>query len=319
VTSRSRAWLGRVAAPVLLTALVFTVAEPAGAQTSGGPPTSGDPTVESLRQQADAASGAYFAALARSHTLQAQVDALAAQLPKLRDEEHARLRTAQHRAVFAYEGSGAQLGIIIGSGDLLTAARRAHWLEQLNAQDNRAVANLRRAADRLAVQERTLRGTQVAQAATLQDVQARGRDIDAKLSAAEARQRQLDAASASAAAAAPTPAAAPQPSTPAGGAPPAGSGAGYAPTPGSHPHHDDPFLACTRQRESGGNYAAYNASGPYMGAYQFLQSTWDSAANHAGRLSLIGVRPNTASVYDQDDMAWGLYQWQGTGPWGPCG
>jgi hypothetical protein len=54
-----------------------------------------------------------------------------------------------------------------------------------------------------------------------------------------------------------------------------------------------------------------------MGAYQFLQSTWDSTANRAGRPALIGVPPNTASQYDQDDMAWDLYQWQGKGPWGP--
>jgi hypothetical protein len=73
---------------------------------------------------------------------------------------------------------------------------------------------------------------------------------------------------------------------------------------------------CTRDRESGGNYGAVNPSGPYLGAYQFLQSTWDSTANHAGRASLIGVPPNTASEYDQDDIAWDLYQWQGAGPWG---
>ncbi len=36
----------------------------------------------------------------------------------------------------------------------------------------------------------------------------------------------------------------------------------------------------------------------------------------AGRTSLIGVPPNTASPYDQDDIAWDLYQWQGAGPWG---
>jgi hypothetical protein len=53
-----------------------------------------------------------------------------------------------------------------------------------------------------------------------------------------------------------------------------------------------------------------------MGAYQFLQSTWNSAANHAGRPGLIGVPPHHASQYDQDDMAWALYQWQGAGPWG---
>jgi Transglycosylase-like domain len=313
VMSRPGAGIGRVAGPILLATLAFGMTSPASAQTGGGPLASPDATVQSLRQEADAASGAYFAALAKSQTLQAQIDSLEAQLPKLRAEEQARLRTAAHRAVAAYEGSGAQLGVIIGSGDLLTAARRAHWLEQLNAQDNRELNNLRRAADRLATQERALRAAQQTQAATLQDLQTRGHDIDVKLQAAEARQRQLDAAAAAAAAAA-------NPSSPAGGGAPAGGGPAYSPTPGSQPHHDDPFLVCVRSYESGGNYGAYNPSGPYMGAYQFLQSTWDSTANHAGRPALIGVRPNTASVYDQDDMAWDLYQWQGKGPWSgdPC-
>ena len=62
--------------------------------------------------------------------------------------------------------------------------------------------------------------------------------------------------------------------------------------------------------------AAYNPAGPYMGAYQFLQATWNSAANHAGRAELVGVPPSTASQYDQDDMAWTLYLWQGSRPWG---
>ena len=98
---------------------------------------------------------------------------------------------------------------------------------------------------------------------------------------------------------------------------PAGGGnPSYTPSPGVNPHHDDPFLVCTRERESGGNYGAVNPAGPYLGAYQFLQATWDSTANHAGRTSLIGVPPNTASEYDQDDIAWDLYQWQGTAPWG---
>ena len=84
-------------------------------------------------------------------------------------------------------------------------------------------------------------------------------------------------------------------------------------------HHNDPFLVCTRGIESKGNYQAYNPSGPYYGAYQFTQSTWDSTANHAGRGELVGVDPRNASEYDQDDMAWTLYQWKGKGPWnGRC-
>ena len=75
-----------------------------------------------------------------------------------------------------------------------------------------------------------------------------------------------------------------------------------------------------RARESGGNYGAVNPAGPYLGAYQFYQPTWNGAANHVGRSELVGVPANLASVYDQDDVAWSLYQWQGKGPWGgSCG
>ena len=81
-----------------------------------------------------------------------------------------------------------------------------------------------------------------------------------------------------------------------------------------HPQHFHPFLVCTRAHE--GTYTSYNPAGPYMGAYQFLQSTWNSTANGAGRPELIGVPPHTASEYDQDDMAWALYQRAGNRPWG---
>jgi hypothetical protein len=59
-----------------------------------------------------------------------------------------------------------------------------------------------------------------------------------------------------------------------------------------------------------------NPAGPYLGAYQFLQATWNVTAAHAGRADLVGVPANHASAYDQDEMAWTLYQWQGMGPWG---
>ncbi len=81
------------------------------------------------------------------------------------------------------------------------------------------------------------------------------------------------------------------------------------------PHHNDPFLVCTRTRESAGDYTVVSASG-YYGAYQFAPTTWDVTSSHAGRLDLVGVLPSAASEYDQDEMAWALYQWQGNAPWG---
>lgn len=80
------------------------------------------------------------------------------------------------------------------------------------------------------------------------------------------------------------------------------------------------FLSCVRWRESRGNYTVVSANGLYYGAYQFLRSTWDNTARHAGRADLIGMAPNLASPGDQDAMALHLLRWQGTSPWGGvCG
>lgn len=80
------------------------------------------------------------------------------------------------------------------------------------------------------------------------------------------------------------------------------------------------FLACVRIRESGGNYAIVDASGSYMGAYQFSQSTWDSVAGRVGRSDLVGVRPNVARPADQDAIALATLAIAGRSPWGGiCG
>lgn len=72
-------------------------------------------------------------------------------------------------------------------------------------------------------------------------------------------------------------------------------------------------LACIRAHESdtAGGYHATN--GTHWGAYQFAPSTWDNTARHAGRLDLVGVRPDRASPADQDAMAVALLTWPGVG------
>lgn len=235
--------------------------------------------------------------------LDAQVAELQRKLPELEARRRTLRAQAEERAVAAYKRSGsAQLASIIESDNALDAARRAQWLSKLNERDDETFRELGRVTKQLEEQQARLEAAQTAQRAALADLEAQGRDIDAKLQAAEDRQRALAAAP-------------PRPVTPAhsGSAPP-GPPPDYTPTPGTHPQHDHPFLVCTRAHE--GTYTSYNPAGPYMGAYQFLQSTWNSTANGAGRPELIGVPPHTASEYDQDDMAWALYQRAGNGPWG---
>jgi len=91
------------------------------------------------------------------------------------------------------------------------------------------------------------------------------------------------------------------------------------PSGSTSPHHGDPFLTCVRQNESGGNYQVDSADGQFHGAYQFSQGTWDATASHVGRDDLVGVDAHTTASPTQDDMAWALYQWQGTAPWAGSG
>jgi len=89
-----------------------------------------------------------------------------------------------------------------------------------------------------------------------------------------------------------------------------------APPPPAPAQGEAAFLACVRQRESGGNYGAVSADGLYRGAYQFHQATWDSVARMAGRGDLVGVPANLAGPADQDLLAVTLYRSSGAAPWG---
>lgn len=102
--------------------------------------------------------------------------------------------------------------------------------------------------------------------------------------------------------------------------------AACGPPPAPPDLHAQQFLVCTRAHESDRDDAngnglhdagyATNTGNGYFGAFQFKRSTWDSWAGSMGWDSLIGVLPSDASVNDQDQMAWSLYESAGSGPWG---
>jgi hypothetical protein len=283
----------------------------------------------SLRAQADAIAGRYFDALARYQTLDRQITDARAELKVLAARARQARADARARSISAYRGAAAQLPSIVDSTDAIGAARRLLLLDQVNARTREVYSRLRTATKELTTRRRALENDRTRQADALARLQADGATMDAKLALAQQRERAALAAQQAVAAAAPAqaeqPLAAPTPSTTVAPAAPTAPSApppapapppDYSGTPGTHPMHDDPFLTCVRARESGGRYDVVNPAGPYLGAYQFLQSTWNATANHAGRRELVGVPANRATPYDQDDMAWTLYQWQGMGPWG---
>lgn len=324
---RSRNRLGRrVAAPGLALAVAFAAwsawggPHPVAAQSPGpvaDPVADADAEIARLRAEADVLAERYFAALGTLAELHRRIDDLEARIPALTAQADRLRDLTRERAVAAYKRAGNDLASVITATDPLEAARRAQWLGRLNARDRATADDLRGVTARLAAQRAELRSVRESAAVALDEVRDRGRVIDTMLLDAQQRRDAAVAATTTSTTTTTTPATAPttRPRT-AAPAPPPAAPPTYVPTPGVHPRHGEAFLVCTRTRESGGNYAAYNPAGPYLGAYQFLQATWNSAANHAGRPELIGVPPSVASPYDQDDLAWALYQWQGSRPWG---
>jgi hypothetical protein len=279
----------------LVAALVAVLPAPANAQQGGG-----DQSVAAAQARADAAANAYLNALIKSQQLDAEVVALEQSISQL-EQRVAELREqARGRAVEAYKRSGSRVEVQLGDdATAMDAARRTVMLDRLNARDDAAAAKLRDARDDLRARHDDLKTVQQAQADVLARLKGEEERLNSELVAAQ-NARRGSAGSADRGIPTPVP-------------------VNYVARAGEHPQHNSAFLVCTRRIESGGNYQAYNGSGPYYGAYQFTQSTWNSTANHAGRGELVGVDPRDASEYDQDDMAWTLYQWKGNAPWnGRC-
>jgi len=218
--------------------------------------------------------------------------------------------------------------------------------QEASEYDAIAVGNITTALDQLRTAQRTLQAHQVAlrqqqtqdqsdqtqQATTLsqangsqQHLESLQNRVTGQLASAVATQAAAQAQAAAAAVASAQRAAAAK--TPPARTAPARTGAPVTtatnnPTPttgapvasGSDPALN-PFLQCVVQAESGGNYQAVSPNGQYMGAFQFSQSTWNTAAAAAGRPDLVGVPPNTASKADQDTVAVALYALDGEQPW----
>ena len=270
-------------AGLLVAAIVALVtAAPAVAQQ--------DPVADA-QARADRAGSAFIDALVKTQRLDVEITELQASIARF-EQRVTELRAAtEGRAVEAYKRSGTPVDALFGDdAPAMESARRTVLVDLLNARDDDAATQLQRARDGLQERQRALKETRQQHADLVARLKGDEERLNAALNAARGRGQ---------AASGP-----PAPSVP------------YTARPGEHPQHNHPWMVCTRGIESGGNYRAYNGSGPYLGAYQFLQSTWNSTANHAGRGELVGVDPRDASEYDQDDMAWTLFQWKGKAPWG---
>jgi septal ring factor EnvC (AmiA/AmiB activator) len=281
-------------------------------------------SLAATRAAIDDLANQWFAAQHRVNDLDLQIKTLSETLAPTEAKVERLRRIANARAIELYEGNSAGLGSVtdVITADPLEIGRRAALIAQANQDDHVVIDELEAALGDLTARRAALEDAREDQAATLDDLAAKRQELDVRLAslsrqAADATSGSELASSVRDASDSPS-TASPTASNPPAPTEPAGTIPVVAPpsTGGTSGVHDEPFLVCTRGRESNGNYSVVSSNGLYHGAYQFLPTTWNSVASHAGRLDLVGVLPSQASASDQDEMAWSLYQWQGNAPWG---
>jgi hypothetical protein len=304
-------------AATLVVAVPLALAAPVGANN--------DPQADLARaeQAARDAADRHIETLSKYKSVVAERDSLAASIAQTEARVAELRRVVNARAAEAYKRASSRLDISLNLHDAAELDHGAALLDRATASDRDALDELMEQQEDLDAQQADLSAHEGEAQRELAEVDASAAESDRDLAAAQARaaaartarpspssSRGSNSSQSPSRPSAPSTAArrTPAPSSP---APPS-----YAGTGGTHPHHDDPFLGCVRARESGGNYGIVSASGRYLGAYQFLQSTWNAGAGNFGRSDLVGVPANHATPYDQDDVAWRLYTAVGNGPWG---
>ncbi len=273
-----------------------------------------------LRNSIDAAAQRWFDAQNEAASLDTRIAGLEESITGVEEQVAIARKVAAARALLIYKGASLAYASVFGT-TVIESARRAELIDHANEQNVSAIDGLTASLKELHSQHDDLVNSRSRLDKVLHVVASQRDALDAQLASLQSQvqeskavgrtlsRRIRSAAPIAPATAAPT---APLPGVsvlqPSGAPPRAGGGVS--------PHHNGPFLVCTRGIESRGNYGVVSPDGTYYGAYQFLPSTWNVTAAHAGRMDLVGVLPSHASAYDQDEMAWALYQWQGKSPWG---
>ena len=290
------------------------------------PADDGTSTVEGVEQTAREAAARHLDAVSRLASTSAEREALERSIADTQSRLDRLELVARGRSAEAYKRAGANLTVSFDVADAGELSRSQALLSRVTEDDRRTFDELTSVREELESQHNELAERREQEEAEAAELEATADELNSRLAAARAEAAAQAQAAAAAAEQQADEAEEPEPADSApstteapaarrGPAPPPPA-PNYGGTPGSHPQHNHPFLVCTRAHESSGNYSVVSASGLYYGAYQFLKSTWNAAAVNFGRSELVGVPPNQATPYDQDDLAWRVYQAQGNGPWG---
>src|SRR2546429_2911789 len=238
--------LGALAGLLVVAQAVFA-ATPAHAQQG---PAGGDQGVAAAQARADTAASAYIDALFKSQELDAQIAGIQETMARLEERVTALRDTAQIHALAAYKRSGTPVvALLTSDAPAMDSARRTVLLDYVNARDDDAAAQLRKAREGLQSQQHDLEAAQQQQNDVVTQLKGEEDRLNAELKAAQDQRRRASAIAA-----------------------PAGGGltlSNYVPQAGGNPPPNDPFPVCTPGDEGQGHYHAYNRPGPDYRPYPF--------------------------------------------------
>ena len=174
--------LGTLAGLLVVSQAVFA-ATPAHAQQG---PAGGDQGVAAAQARADTAASAYIDALFKSQELDAQIAGIQETMARLEERVTALRDTAQIHALAAYKRSGTPVvALLTSDAPAMDSARRTILLDYLNARDDDAAAQLRKAREGLQSQQHDLQAAQQQQNDVVTQLKGEEDRLNSELGAAQ--------------------------------------------------------------------------------------------------------------------------------------
>jgi murein DD-endopeptidase MepM/ murein hydrolase activator NlpD len=145
---------------------------------------------------ATAAATAYADAESKQAETQNRIDQLRDTIETQKNRAAALKDIATQRALYAYTHKDAKLDLLVGTGDAVTAIRQTQWIDRANETDHDAIRRLAAINVDLKEQQTQLEQVEKQQAQIVTSLDARNRDLQARLadqqSATNALQTKLD-------------------------------------------------------------------------------------------------------------------------------
>jgi murein DD-endopeptidase MepM/ murein hydrolase activator NlpD len=162
-----------------------------GANAATDPLQAAEQKITEAKVAAQRATAAYDQAQAELAQIDNEITKTKAEVARLTAERDRLAKIARNRAVAAYIRPSVTIDEMVGSSDMLAAARRTELLDGANAQSNKAIHKLEGVTDDLHAKQRQLDKRLERQQSTVEQMRAKQTAMQAALQAAVKAEQEL--------------------------------------------------------------------------------------------------------------------------------